>query len=460
MTEWGARMRGGMTRIKNRVLAGRWPLAALLLATCAITAKAQMPEQVAGAKTTFVHLGNNTNALLTEPQVLGPKARIIVINAHPGKVSAFEYFTGRGLVARGYRQLGVNYYGPEKTFEELLTPLAAAVRYARSLPGVEKVILVGHSGGGPELAFYAEIAEKGASACQQADRLFKCDAKGLNELPKIDGLALLEANIGAPHRTLSIDPAVTDAQLPKKRKADLDMYAALNGFDAKTNTASYSDSFVARFGAAQHARSEGLIATSEATWRSVEAHTGQYNDDYPLIIPGFADNSLGSRLNLADGSLLSETHAAHLLLKADGSMPIEIAHSTRKPAATAPELRDTVEETTQVTTVRQYLSFLAITTTPQFRITRNDIKGVDWRSSANSAPGSVENVTVPTLIMAGSCTIHMVPLEITYDRSAAKDKEFVVVEGGDHSFRPCRPEFGDAQKRAFDYVDAWLSKRF
>lgn len=464
MTKADPRVSGEGTSISHRNLARRRLPSALVawaaMLMCVATAYAQLPQQVQGAKTTFVHLGNNTNALLTEPAEPGPKARIVVINAHPGKVSAFEYFTGRQLVARGYRQLGVNYYGPENTFEELLAPLAAAVRYARSLPGVEKVILVGHSGGGPELAYYAEIAEKGAAACQQPNRLFKCDGKGLSDLPKIDGLALLEANIGAPHRTMSVDPAVTDPQWPKRRKADLDMYAAQNGFDAKTDTASYSAAFVTRFGAAQHARSESLIASSEAKWRAVEAHTGPYNDNDPLIIPGFADNSLGTRLNLADGKLLAETHAAHLHLRADGTTPVEIAHSTRKPAATAPDLRDTVEETTQVTTVRQYLSFLAITTTAEFQITRNDIKGVDWRSSANSAAGSVENVSVPTLIMAGSCTIHMVPLEITYDHSAAKDKEFAVVEGGDHSFRPCRPEFGDTQKRAFDYVDAWLSKRF
>ncbi len=93
-------------------------------------------------------------------------------------------------------------------------------------------------------------------------------------------------------------------------------------------------------------------------------------------------------------------------------------------------------------------------------MTADDIKGVDWRSSANSAPGNVENISVPTLVMAGSCMIHMVPLEIVFDHSAAKDKEFVVVDGGDHYFRPCRPEFGDTENRAFDYVDAWLTRRF
>jgi pimeloyl-ACP methyl ester carboxylesterase len=238
------------------------------------------------------------------------------------------------------------------------------------------------------------------------------------------------------------------------------MYGAQNGFDSRTNIASYSTTFLTRYYAAQHARSESLISGAMAAVKSIDAHNGQYNDDEPLIISGMAENSMGSRLNLADGHILAETHAPHLHLRADGTTPVEVAHSTRKTGATAPDLRDTVQETTQVTTARHYLSYLAVTTTPDFRLTSNDIKGVNWRSSANSAPGSVENVTVPTLVMAGSCTIHMIPLEITYDHSAAKDKEFVVVEGGDHSFRPCRPEFGNTQKRAFDYVDAWISKRF
>ena len=437
---------------------GRRHRVALLLCVVAAVRAGALQAEVA-IKTTFVHLSNNANALLTEPAEPSPNQRIVVINAHPGKISAFEYFTGRQLVARGYRQIGVNYYGLETTFEELLAPIAAAVRYARSLPGVEKVVLVGHSGGGPELSYYAEIAEKGPVACQQPNRLYKCDGKGLTDLPKVDALVLLEANIGAPHRTLSLDPAV-DTRQPKLRKTDLDMYAPPNGFDAKTNTASYSAAFVARYAAAQHARSESIITDTQAKLRAVEAHTGPYNDDEPLVIAGMAENSLGARLNLADGRILAQTHGAHLHLKADGTTPVEIVRSTHKPAATPADVRDTIAETTQNTTVRHYLSFLAITTTPAFQMTRDDIKGVDWRSSANSTPGSVENVTVPTLVMAGSCTIHMVPLEITYDHSAARDKEFVVVEGGDHFFRPCRPEFGDSQKRAFDYVDAWLAKRF
>ena len=65
---------------------------------------------------------------------------------------------------------------------------------------------------------------------------------------------------------------------------------------------------------------------------------------------------------------------------------------------------------------------------------------------------------LPTLVMAGTCAIHMVFNEITCDHSAATDKEFVAVEGATHNFTPCRPEFGDTRKAWFDYVDAWLSK--
>ena len=70
----------------------------------------------------------------------------------------------------------------------------------------------------------------------------------------------------------------------------------------------------------------------------------------------------------------------------------------------------------------------------------------------------MENISVPTLVMAASCAIHLVPLETVFDHSVAKDKEYVAVEGANHGFQPCRPEFGDTKKRAFDYVEAWLHK--
>jgi hypothetical protein len=45
-----------------------------------------------------------------------------------------------------------------------------------------------------------------------------------------------------------------------------------------------------------------------------------------------------------------------------------------------------------------------------------------------------------------------------FDHLAAKDKTFAAVEGALHNFTPCKPEFGDTKKRAFDFMDSWLSK--
>jgi hypothetical protein len=81
-----------------------------------------------------------------------------------------------------------------------------------------------------------------------------------------------------------------------------------------------------------------------------------------------------------------------------------------------------------------------------------------WHSTVNSAPGNVEGVRVPTLIMAGTCYGHMVMNEVVFDHSAAQDKEYIAVEGGNHTLQPCKPEYGDTSKRAFDYLEGWLKK--
>jgi len=460
------RAKAGLNSWENRAPRRRaafWLPAATLAIALAIPMAAQgqrrgaQPE--APVKTTYVRLTNNSNAILKEPMTPSQNERIIAINTHPDHANNFEYFLGRLLVARGYRVLEVNYHGPENTMEEFLPPIAAAVRYARTIPGVKTVVLAGHSGGGPELAFYQEVAEKGPSACQQPNRLYPCDGKNLADLPKADALMLLEANIGAPHRTVSIDPAVSN-DAPKVRNPFMDMYAPQNGYDPKTNTASYDAAFLRHYFAALHLRAESLVAIAQAKLKAISDHTGPFNDDEPFVVAGMAENSAGARLNLADPKILAHTHAPHMELMADGTRPVAIVKMAHQPSPPGFNQRDTLADTAQYVTVRHFLSFLAVRTTPDFALTEDSIKGVDWRSSANSAPGSVENITVPTLVMAGSCTIHLIPLETVFDHSAAKDKEFVAVEGGDHSFQPCQPQFGDSQKRAMDYVESWLNKRF
>jgi hypothetical protein len=445
-------------------------LTAVAIICAPMAAQAQTAPEPIPLKRTYVSLtkygfkaehDRDANAVLVESTKPNRNGRIVVINTHPKNRNNFEYFVGTIMAERGYRVVEVNDYGPE-TAEDLVVPIAAAVRYARTLPGVQKVVLIGHSGGGPVLSYFQEIAEKGPAACQEPNRLYPCktDTKRLENLPKADALLLLEANIGAPHRSMSIDPAVTDNNNPKARDASLDMYATQNGFDPKANSASYSPEFLKRYQTAMRARNEKVIAQAKGMIKAIDDKTGSFDDDEPFLVAGMSENASGARLNLADPKVLGKTHGQHKVLKADGTTPTEIVPMIRKPAPTAPRQRDRLASTAQSMTVREYLSMSAITMTPDFALTADSMNGIDWRSSANSPAGNVQNVTVPTLVMAGNCMIHLVPLETVFDHSAAKDKEFVAVEGADHDFEPCQPQYGDTQKRTFDYVEAWLNKRF
>jgi pimeloyl-ACP methyl ester carboxylesterase len=124
----------------------------------------------------------------------------------------------------------------------------------------------------------------------------------------------------------------------------------------------------------------------------------------------------------------------------------------------APRDENRLFQTTLNVTVRHYLSFQGLRVDPDYALTEDDIIGVHWRSTPNSIQGNLEGIRVPTLVMAGTCSPHLVLNEIAYDHSAARDKTFVAVEGANHGFLPCRSEYGDTFGKTFDFVDGWLSK--
>ncbi|NBW08890.1 MAG: hypothetical protein EBR82_12785 [Caulobacteraceae bacterium] len=444
-------------------------LAAAAIALTPVAAAAQTapsPRAAAAAtKTTFVPLGMTANALLVEPTTPDPvRSRIVILVAHPEDLNTFNYFFGRVLPAYGYRVMMVNTYAPERTYEGFVAPLAAAITALRAMPGVDRIILAGHSTGGPELTAYQDIAENGPAACQGAERIYKCgdtvpadrnQTLSLTGLPKADGLMLLDSNAGAPARTIALDPSVSE-DAPRTRNPALDMFAAANGYDAASKGGHYGAAFRTAYFAAQAARANRLIDTAGARLAKIEAGEGLYLDDEPFVVPGSDLHVNGARLDLADLSLLSRSHAPHPVLRADGTMPTEIVTRVAAPAA-QPEDQGRLYDTTLNVTVRHFLSFDALRLTSDYALTADDIRGVVWRSTANSVPGNVEGIHVPTLVMAATCAQHLTTSEIAFDRSAATDKTFVGVEGANHGFQPCKPEYGDTLKRTFDYVDGWLT---
>ena len=437
--------------IRALVLAG-------VLASGGAPAQETRTEVGPPVKTTFVNLAGNANAIIVEPVTPDLKrGRIAILLTHPEHLNTFNYFIGRELSKRGYRVMMMNYYGPERVYEEFLQPLAAAVKHLRALPGVRKVVLAGHSTGGPVLTFYQNVAEKGPTACQGSGRVYACHGKNLENLPAADGIMLIDSNAGAIERLITLDPSI-DSRRPRDHRPELDMFNPLNGFRPEMRSGVYSTEFERNFVEAQAARQTNLIELTSARLAKIEKGEGDYRDDEPFVIPGSsAHTNSGARLDLADGQLLSRTHAPHRLLKADGTTPTQIVPSTRPPRA-SPDLMDRLDQTTQNVTVRYFLSFLAMRTTADYAITADRITGVEWRSVGNSVPGNVQGIEVPSLFVSATCAPHLVFTETAYDLSAAKDKDFIGVEGGDHDFKPCKPEYGDPAKRAFDYVDGWLTK--
>jgi len=432
----------------------------LALALVPISALAQNSPTPAGGpplKTTYVRLANNANAILVERETPDPvKSRIAMVVTHPNHANNFNYFTGRELAKRGYRAMLVNYYGPETSYYEFIQPLAAAIKALRAMPGVDKVVLVGHSSGGVVLTSYEDVAENGPKACQEPDRIAKCDAKGLDNLPKADGVILIDSNSGELEKTIALNPAANSPD-PRYRDPDLDLFNPKNGFDPSTKLANYSPEFLSKFFAAQGARANKIIDQAQARLALIEKGEGQYKDDEPFVVFGSSIDVNGARPELADHKLLARTHAPHIFLKADGTKPVQIIPSVI-PAMALPEQEDSLALTTQNFTVREYLSFQALRVTPDYRMTEDSILGVKWRTTPNSLQGNLEGIKVPTLIMSATCAPHLVLLETAYDLSAAKDKEMVGVEGANHGMMPCKPEYGDTFTHTFDYADSWLSK--
>ena len=419
-----------------------------------LTAKTTRPT-----KTTFVPLANNVNALILEPVSPDPeRSRFALVITHPEHANTFNYFIAPEMADRGYRVMMINYHGPEVAYEEFLAPIAAGIRYLRGLPGVQKVVLTGHSGGGAQLTFYQEVAENGPKACQIPERVYPCRGANLENLPPADGIMMLDARAGVAERLIALDPSIVDPNRPGYHQPDLDMFSPANGFDPQAKSGKYSSAFERRFFQAQSARQSKLVDEALARLAKIEKGEGVYKDDEPFIVPGSSLHTYdGAALNLADLRLMSRTHAPHVLLKADGSQPVQVIPTTYG-GLSEPDHEDRMGNTTQEITVRNFLSFLALRTRPDYAVTEDRITGVEWRSVGNSIPGSVQAIRVPSLFMAGTCASHMVFLETAYDLSAAKDKEFVGVEGGNHSFAACKPEYGNPAKHAFDYVDAWLMK--
>jgi hypothetical protein len=388
------------------------------------------------------------------------------------------------------------YYGNE----QIVPTVASAINYLRNNvtgPAITKVIIFGHSGGGSLQPFYENVAENGPSACQRPEQIIPCVDTNLHNLPKADGVILFDAHpsVGFGQFTY-MDPAIiVNANPPgnvsTNRDPSLDNFSVANGYNTTTNGGTYTPAFVKRFLAAQAIRNEDLLNQALALLQQERASTGNPNamgDDIPFNIIGdtsarlWQANSGGA--NQSTSGLLNCTQEAHMLLKHDGTRPVQLVCSVRPPSGDA--ATGLTNAANLNLTVHIYLGQRTIRTNGRYSQTLNDITGIDWESAASSTLVNLRgvgnhpndgNTTTPLLIVANSGHYFLRFDEIEYDNATSLDKTYVIEEGSVHGGTECtaceallglpQPSgpgtfgyFGDTFTRTSDFMAEWLNARY
>lgn len=412
-------------------------------------------------KNTFLRIDHKILSMLYEPVEPGEKSQIAVLIMHI-ELDYLSHSAGSELAKRGYRVLCANIPIKEdrNRLDQKCLVLKAAVKYLRELPGVKKVILLGHSGGGNLVTVYQNAAENGVQALQGPEKIIKFPDIG--KLFPADGLMLLDPNYGEGGLTLmSLDPAVTGEDSGNNLNPELDMFSPANGFNPEGSL--YSDEFIRKIQQAQGERMNRLTAIALERWKAIQSGQGKYADDEPFIVPGGVMGKSNNRLYPQDIRLLSHTKKAWPLLHADGSVTTEVVKSVRLPQKGKASIDQF--EYTNVTTVRNFLDRYAIRTT-NYSYDEDSIQGVDWSSSYNSAAGTIMGVSVPFLTVGMTGGNEYLSCEIIYENAKkSKDKSISFVEGATHGFNTNKAaekypgQFGDTVKTLYDYVDKWLGQK-
>src|SRR5881396_924577 len=191
-----------------------------------------------------------------------PSPHVGVIAMHRNS-NYMSHISTKELPARGFVVLGMNPRCDNNEaacapWENNALDVKSGVNYLRS-QGMTKVVLLGHSGGGPTMSFYQAVAEQGVAFCQQPGKLIKC-SNTLAGLPKADGVILMDAHPGnGINAVRSIlgdvnnDPAVINQNRTPTENPILDPFNTRNGY-MPGNFTTYSDAFKTAYMKAQSDR--------------------------------------------------------------------------------------------------------------------------------------------------------------------------------------------------------------
>jgi len=318
-----------------------------------------------------------------------------------------EHYLADLLAERGYGFLGWNtrFRGNEAHFllDHALAEIGVGVRWLRESAGIERIVLLGNSGGGSLMAAYqSQAVEPNVRPVAGGRPLAAVD-----QLPAGDLFVALAAHSGRPEvLTNWLDPSVTDESDPLSADPELDPFNPANG-------PPYSADFQVRYRAAQRARNERI---TDWTLGQLEALAGSRARDRLFLIPrSWAD------LRMIDPAIEPSDRRPNWCYLGE---PVKANYG--------------VYGVGTVSTLRTWLSMWSL------------------RTSQCTAAPHLARITLPSLVVhatADAC-VYESDARALYEALAAADKQLVLVTA-DHYLQ----EPADARARAADLITAWVASR-
>ena len=266
----------------------------------------------------------------------------------------------------------------------------------------------------------------------------------LNEydLLPADGLIISAAHLGRGFAVArKLDPSVTDEDDPLSVDLSLDPFNPGNGFRPPPASSEYSKEFLRRFEAAQQGWMQKLIAKAYG----MVAERQRYQK--LLYAPDFSEKHPQEQLRIQRGAIVQRYMTIYRNFANLYYMIPTIDPDDRLLGVLSrPDLRN------------YYAHFHPRNTTPEAFLSGNTL------ASNVYSPKLLPAVTVPVLVILGSAdpSARISESRAAFEAAGTSDKEFALIEGADHFYRPAGPKAGkgDQREQTIRKLSEWLSKRF
>ena len=353
---------------------------------------------------------------------------------------------GIGMAGRHHRDVAHFFYEPQ------MLDIAAAVQHLREVDKVEKVFLVGHSGGGSLMTLYAHQSSRrkgerfsspvagqpvdwrslGFSKVPRTSSVLT-PRPDLNQyrLPPVDLLIVSAAHFGAGWALVrKIDPSVTDEKDPTSLNSSLDLYNPANGFRNSPESSNFTKNltFLARYQEGQKERSWRLVRQAQSYIEEKKFYAKLMQSS------GFQDLPLYQRIQITRKAIAQRYMVIPRLLAVPNFSDLSID----------PNDRVTGSNSTPRPDQGNYSRYFH----PSF-ITPESLVSAEAPSSPVHLLKQIKEVAIPTLFICGTADMSEYPSEreAMFKASGATSKSLVWIEGADHGYRPKGPKAGDGRQR-------------